>query len=92
MSHTEKDIEQIMNRNKRVEADKAWETSWTRRLLIAGITYIAACAFLTVTGGEHTRAYIPALIPPMAYLFSTLTLGPVKRLWIARRSALQKNA
>lgn len=26
----EKEIEQIKERNKRVELDKAWETSWTR--------------------------------------------------------------
>lgn len=28
----EKEIEQIKARNKRVELDKAWETSWTRRI------------------------------------------------------------
>ena len=28
----EKEIEQIKERNKRVELDKAWETSWTRRI------------------------------------------------------------
>ena len=27
----EKEIEQIKLRNKKVELDKAWETSWTRK-------------------------------------------------------------
>lgn len=28
----EQEIEQIKERNKRVELDKTWETSWTRRI------------------------------------------------------------
>ena len=27
-----KEIEEIKKRNKRVELDKAWETSWTRKI------------------------------------------------------------
>lgn len=34
----EERIEQIEKRNERVELDKAWETSWTRRALLAGFT------------------------------------------------------
>ena len=34
------DIEQIKQRNARVEADKAWETSLFRKILIAVLTYI----------------------------------------------------
>jgi len=30
----EAEIKKIHGRNKRVEADKAWETSWTRKLII----------------------------------------------------------
>lgn len=30
----EKEINDIKARNKRVELDKAWETSWTRRICI----------------------------------------------------------
>ena len=31
----EKEIESIKKRNKRVELDKAWETSWTRKICIS---------------------------------------------------------
>ena len=31
----EKEIEQIKQRNKKVELDKAWETSWTRKICIS---------------------------------------------------------
>ena len=36
----EKEINIIKERNKRVELDKSWETSWTRRICIMILTYI----------------------------------------------------
>ena len=40
-----KEIKLIKERNARVEGDKAWETSWTRRALIVGLTYIVIVLF-----------------------------------------------
>lgn len=40
------EIENIKARNKRVEKDKAWETSLTRRIFIAVSTYILVVVFL----------------------------------------------
>lgn len=40
MEELKKEIEQIEKRNKRVEIDKAWETSFTRRVCIMLLTYI----------------------------------------------------
>ena len=34
MKDIEKRLEVIVQRNKRVELDKAWETSWLRKILI----------------------------------------------------------
>ncbi|MEK7615775.1 MAG: hypothetical protein AAB420_01035 [Patescibacteria group bacterium] len=42
MEPIEERIKTIEARNTRVETDKAWETSWTRRLSIAIATYIIA--------------------------------------------------
>ncbi len=42
-----KTIDDIVERNKRVEQDKAWEVSRTTRMLIVGLTYICA-AFLCI--------------------------------------------
>ena len=39
-NNLEKEIEQIKERNKRVELDKKWETSWTRKICIMILTYI----------------------------------------------------
>ena len=41
----EKEIKQIKTRNARVELDKKWETSWTRKLCICVLTYIALSRF-----------------------------------------------
>ena len=41
----EKEIEQIKQRNKKVELDKAWETSWTRRICIMILTYIVVIIY-----------------------------------------------
>jgi len=40
-----KEIAEIKERNKRVEADKAWETSNTRKLIIFVLTYIVISVF-----------------------------------------------
>ena len=45
-----KEIEKIKERNKRMEADKAWETSFTRRALISVATYIVISSFLLFQG------------------------------------------
>jgi hypothetical protein len=74
-------VEQILERNSRVELDKAWETSKTRRIMIAGLTYITVCAFLIVIGNEHP--FINSLVPVAGFLLSTLSLRTVKRRWIA---------
>ena len=85
MNNHDQEIQALIDRNKRVEAGKAWETSWFRRILIAIVTYVAACIFLTVTGADHTRAYLPAFVPAIAFLFSTMTIGPIKKWWITNR-------
>ena len=41
------DVAAIKQRNARVEAEKAWETSWTRRIIIALLTYCVIGAYLT---------------------------------------------
>ena len=42
MNTLESKIEAILERNKRVEAEKAWEQSFTRRLFLFLVTYITA--------------------------------------------------
>jgi len=73
----------IQERNKKVEADKAWETSWFRILTIVGITYIIASLVMFLIG--IANFYLNALIPTIGYLLSAQSLPVVKRWWINKR-------
>ena len=75
-------IENIVQRNHKVEMDKAWETSKSRRGIIALMTYIVAAVFLKHIGVEGHL--LSALVPTGGYLFSTLSLPIVKQMWLKR--------
>lgn len=80
MEHIEAQLQVIKERNLRVEADKAWETSTFRRLLIAAITYVVASLALYIIGAPNF--YLGAIIPTLGFLLSTLTLPYIKRWWL----------
>jgi hypothetical protein len=82
MANLEDRVIVIEARNVRVTYDKAWELSWTRRGLIAGITYVFAFVLLNILG--HDGAWKHALVPVMGYLLSTLSLPAAKKIWIER--------
>jgi len=82
-------IEDILSRNSRVELDKAWETSVTRRTVIAVITYTIAALFMYRIG--IADYLVNALVPTGGYLLSTLSLPFVKKLWLNKRQAENSN-
>jgi uncharacterized protein (DUF983 family) len=73
-------VETLQGRNARVESDKAWETSLTRRSIIAIGTYIIIGGYLNLL--SVPSAWLHALVPPLAYILSTLSLPVLKGLWI----------
>ena len=77
------EIEQIQERNRRVELDKAWETSFTRRAIIAITTYIVATIWLLII--ENDKPFLNALIPFGGYIFSTWSLPFAKRWWVSKQ-------
>lgn len=76
----EKEINTIKSRNKKVELDKVWETSWTRKIVIAGLTYLTIALFLLLTG--FPNPFISAIIPSLGFILSTLSLSIFKDLWL----------
>jgi len=80
----EKRVEIIEERNRRVENDKAWETSMFRKLTLAVMTYFFACMFLLFTDSPHP--YIGALFPPTGYILSTLSLPFIKHWWLSSQT------
>jgi hypothetical protein len=80
IQNLEKEIEIIKQRNFRVEADKAWEKSYSRRLFIAVSTYVVAGIWLIVI--NDTFPLLKAFVPALGYLLSTLSLPFIKKWWI----------
>ncbi len=75
-----KEMEKIKKRNARVEANKAWETSWARRALIATATYSSISLFLLYINASDP--FVVALIPTIGYVLSTLTMPLFKKWWL----------
>lgn len=75
----EERVAKIEERNRRVEKDKVWETSWSRKVLIAIFTYLAIGGYLAFI--VHINPWINAIVPTTGFLLSTLTLSWFKGLW-----------
>ena len=82
MEDLNKRIINIEIRNKRVEADKAWETSYLRRGIILVLTYVIAVLYLKIA--DTTNPFLGALVPCIGFFLSTLTLNIIKKIWIKK--------
>ena len=76
----EKEISDIKERNKRVEKDKAWETSWTRRICIMILTYLVVIAYSYIIK-KYDNILLSSLVPVIGFTLSTLSLKLVRKLW-----------
>lgn len=83
LEQIKKDIEEIKERNKRVEKDKAWETSAIRKVLVAVLTYIVVVIFFTFA--KLPKPFINAIVPTLGFLLSTLSISFAKKLWIKNK-------
>ena len=77
------EIELIKERNKRVEKDKKWETSWTRRICIMILTYIVV-VFYTFITSKINNVFLSSLVPVIGFTLSTLSLSVVRKFWDKR--------
>ena len=80
MKELEQRIAKIEKRNKRVETDKAWETSWTRRICIMILTYLVVVAYSYIIR-ECDNILLSSLVPVLGFLLSILSVKAVRRLW-----------
>ncbi|OGL30494.1 hypothetical protein A3F37_01310 [Candidatus Saccharibacteria bacterium RIFCSPHIGHO2_12_FULL_41_12] len=84
LADLKKEIQQIKLRNKRVEADKAWETSFLRAVIIVLITYIFAIGFFAVI--DQPRPYISAIVPTAGFAISVLSFEKIKSIWLGKHN------
>ena len=83
MKELESRIEKIEERNKRVENDKAWETSTLRKILIIIFTYIFAVLYLKIA--DTTNPFFGAVVPCVGFYLSTWSINIIKNWWINKR-------
>lgn len=78
-----RDLEQrvraIEDRNVRVESEKAWETSLTRRLSIAALTYAVIVSYLIVINNDNP--WVNGAVPAVGFFLSTLVMSSLKSFW-----------
>lgn len=79
----EEKINEIEKRNHRVEQDKAWETSFLRKILIIVFTYIFAVLYLKLA--DTTNPWFGAVVPCVGFYLSTQSIKIVKNWWLKRK-------
>lgn len=72
----------LKERNRKVEANKAWETSKTRAFFVALITYFVMILVMHAIRVENP--FVSAIIPTLGFLLSTLSVNSIKNFWIAK--------
>ncbi len=76
----EEEIKAIKERNSKVELDKAWETSKTRKVSIALLTYLVMVSIMYSL--KMQQPFISSIIPTIGFLLSTLSANLLKQIWV----------
>ena len=79
----QKEIEEIKERNRRVELDKAWETSLARKAVIFALTYLVIVVFFIFA--RLPQPWLNAVVPATAFVLSTLSVPLFKKWWLNSR-------
>lgn len=80
MENLEKEIDEIKVRNKRVELDKTWETSITRKICICILTYIIVVIYSYLIR-IYDNILLSSLVPVIGFALSTLSLKYIRKIW-----------
>lgn len=76
----EKEIIKIKERNKKVELDKKWETSLTRKICICILTYIVVIIYSYIVR-NYDEIFLSSLVPVIGFTLSTLSLRIIRNVW-----------
>lgn len=74
-----REVAALKERNARVEADKAWETSLSRAVCVSLLIYATVALALLAIGNENP--FLNALIPVTGFVISLQSLPVVERKW-----------
>lgn len=76
----EEEIKKLQERNKRVDLNKKWETSWTRKICIMILTYLIVILYSYLIR-KYDNIFLSSLVPVIGFTLSTLSLQLVRKLW-----------
>lgn len=76
----EKEIEEIKQRNQKVELDKKWETSRTRKICICVLTYMVVILYSYLTN-KINNIFLSSLVPVIGFTLSTISLNFIRKIW-----------
>lgn len=79
----EERLKKIEERNKRVELDKKWETSWTRKICIMLLTYIIVIIYSYLVR-NYDNILLSSFVPVIGFGLSTLSLRIIRKIWELR--------
>lgn len=79
LKELEKRISLIEQRNKRVEKDKQWEISLTRKILLILFTYLTLVFYFKFV--LQINPWLNAIVPTLGFYLSTLTLPFFRKIW-----------
>ena len=80
MEELKKEIEEIKERNKRVELDKKWETSYIRKICICVLTYVVVIIYSSIIS-KTNNVFLSSLVPVIGFFLSTLSLKLIRKIW-----------
>ena len=76
----EQEIKDLKERNKRVELDKTWEISCSRKIIIAILTYLVIVVFFYFA--QLPKPWVNSIVPTIGFVLSTLSLSWFKKIWL----------
>ncbi len=79
----ERRIQLIEERNRKVELNKAWETSSARKGGILALTYLVMNLLFWRIGAA--RPWVDAIIPTLGFFLSSLTFPFLKKIWLVQK-------
>lgn len=83
MQELQEEIIKIKERNKKVEIDKAWETSLVRKICICILTYIVVVVYSHIIS-KLNNIWLSSLVPVIGFTLSTFSLNIIRKVWEKR--------
>lgn len=78
--NVEQELEKIKERNRKVELDKSWETSWMRKIFVMVLTYVIVIIYSYLIK-QYDNILLSSLVPVIGFTLSTLSLRYIRKIW-----------